>query len=96
MLNKGRVVAQGRVEDLLDGQKPSVRLTVPDSEAAVRTFESLPGVENVQASGNTLIVIGVTSQAVMNHLLQHHIIPTEIAAQKGDLESLFMEVTSVN
>ena len=96
VLNKGRIVAQGRVEELLNGQKPSVRLTVPDTTAAVRAFESLPGVENVQASGDTLIVMGVTSQAVMNHLLQHHIIPTEITAQKNDLESLFMDVTSVN
>jgi hypothetical protein len=38
--------------------------------------------------------MGVTSQAVMNHLLQHHIIPTEITAQKSDLESLFMDVTA--
>jgi hypothetical protein len=30
----------------------------------------------------------------MNQLLQHHIIPTEITAQKSDLESLFMELTS--
>lgn len=96
VLNQGRVVAQGRVQDLLNVQKPSVRLTVADTGAAVRAFESLPGIENVQASGDTLIVIGVTSQAVMTHLLQHHIIPTEITAQKSDLESLFMDVTSAN
>ena len=96
VLNKGRIVAQGRVQDLLDGQKPSVRLTVPDTGAAVRALESLPGVENVQASGDTLIIMGVTSQTVMTHLLQHHIIPTEITAQKSDLESLFMDVTSAN
>ncbi|MCL4271818.1 MAG: ABC transporter ATP-binding protein [Anaerolineales bacterium] len=96
VLNRGRVVAQGRVEDLLNGQKPSVRLTVPDTGTAVRAFESLSGVENIQASGNTLIVTGVTSQTVMNHLLEHHIIPTEITAQKSDLESLFMDLTTTN
>ncbi len=94
VLNKGAVVAQGRVDELLDGQKPSVRLTVNDTSAAVRALESLSGIENVQASGNTLIVIGVTSQDVMNHLLQQHVIPTEITAQKSDLESLFMDVTA--
>ena len=96
VLNWGRVVAQGRVEDLLNGQKPSVRLTVNDTGAAVRALESLNGIENVQASGDTLIVLGVTSQTVMKHLLEHHIIPTEITAQKSDLESLFMDVTSAN
>ena len=96
VLNKGRVVAQGRVDDLLNGQKPSVRLTVSDTEAAVRAFESLQGVENIQANGESIIVMGVPSQVVMNHLLQHHIVPIEITAQKSDLESLFMDVTSAN
>lgn len=96
VLNWGRVVAQGRVRDLLNGAKPSVRLTVPDTGAAVRALESLNGIENVQASGDTLIVLGVTSQTVMSHLLEHHVIPTEITAQKNDLESLFMDVTSAN
>ena len=94
VLNKGVVVAQGRVDELLDGQKPSVRLTVNDTSLAVRALESLSGIENVQASGNTLIVIGVTSQDVMNHLLQRQVIPIEITAQKSDLEALFMDVTS--
>ncbi len=96
VLHRGRVIAQGRVDDLLNRQKPAVRLTVHDAEAAVRAFESLPGVENVQASGNSLLVLGVDSQAVMNHLLQHHVIPTEITAQKTDLESVFMDLTSAN
>ncbi|MGE5775015.1 MAG: ABC transporter ATP-binding protein [Chloroflexota bacterium] len=94
VLNKGAVVAQGRVDELLNGQKPSVRLTVSDTSLAVRALESLSGIENVQTSGNTLIVLGVTSQDVMNHLLQQHVIPTEITAQKSDLESLFMDVTA--
>lgn len=94
VLNKGQVVAQGRVVDLLNAQKPAVRLTVKDTGVAVRALESLSGIENVQASSDTLIIMGVTTQSVMNHLLEHHIIPTEISAQKGDLESLFMELTS--
>lgn len=94
VLNQGRVVAQGRVDELLNAQKPSVRLSVNDTSAAVRALESLSGIESVQASGNTLILLGVTPQAVMNHLLEKHVIPTEITAQKSDLESLFMDLTS--
>jgi ABC-2 type transport system ATP-binding protein len=94
VLNRGRVVAQGRVDDLLNAQKPAVRLTVSDTGLAVRALESLSGIENVQASSDTLIITGVTTQSVMNHLLQHHVVPTEITAQKGNLESLFMELTS--
>ena len=96
VLHRGRVVAQGRVDELLNRQKPAVRLTVHDAEAAVRAFESLAGVENVQASGNSLLVLGVDSQSVMNHLLQHHVIPIEITAQKTDLESVFLDLTTAN
>jgi ABC-type multidrug transport system ATPase subunit len=93
VLNKGRVVAQGRVDELLNGQKPSVRVTVSDTSAAVRAFETLSGIENVETSGNTITVTGVSSQEIMNHLLQNHVIPSEISAQKSDLEALFLNVT---
>ncbi len=95
VLNKGRVVAQGRVEELLNSGKPAVRLTVHDAIAATEVLRALPGVEQVQCDGDSsLIVIGATSQEVMNHLLQQHVIPSEITAQKNDLESLFMDVTA--
>ncbi len=95
VLNKGRVVAQGRVEELLNSGKPAVRLIVRDANAAIEALHALPGVEQVQCDGDsTLIVIGATSQDVMNHLLQQHVIPSEITAQKNDLESLFMDVTA--
>jgi ABC-2 type transport system ATP-binding protein len=95
VLNKGRVVAQGRVEDLLNSSKPTVRLNVPSSSIeAAALLQSLPGVESVQSNGNSLIVTGIESQDIMACLLQHNIIPTEIAIQKSDLESLFMNVTS--
>ncbi len=95
VLNKGRVVAQGRVDELLNAQKPAVRLTVRDVCAAEQVIRSLPGVEQVNSNGmDTLIVTGATSQSVMNQLLQHHIIPSEITAHKSDLESLFLDVTA--
>lgn len=94
VLNKGHVVAQGRVDDLLSGQKPSVRVTVTDTSAAMRAFETLSGIESLETSNNTITLIGVTTQGVMNHLLQRQIIPSEIVAEKIDLETLFMDVTS--
>ncbi len=95
VLNNGRVVAQGRVDELLNGGKPAVRLTVHDPHAAAPLLQSIPGVEQVQLNGgNTLIVIGATSQEVMNQLLRHQVVPSEITAQKSDLETLFMDVTA--
>ncbi len=94
VLNKGRVVAQGRVNELLGAQKPAVRLRVTDSDAAARVLQTMSGVDSIQADGDWLIVAGVEPQAVMNHLLRQNIIPQEITAQKSNLESLFMNVTS--
>jgi ABC-2 type transport system ATP-binding protein len=94
VLNKGRVVAQGRVAELLGAQKPAVRLKVTDSDAAARVLQTMSGVDSIQADGDWLIVSGVEPQAVMNHLLRQNIIPQEITAQKSNLESLFMNVTS--
>jgi len=96
VLNKGRVVAQGRVEDLLNGSKPTVRVGVAAPADAVRVLQSLPGVESIHPNGSSILITGVESQVIMSHLLQHNIIPTELAAQKSDLESLFMDVTSAN
>lgn len=96
VLNKGHVVAQGRVDDLLSGQKPPVRVTVGDTSAAMRAFETLAGIESLETSDHTITLIGVTSQDVMNHLLQRQIIPSEITAEKIDLERLFLDVTSAD
>lgn len=95
IIDHGRIVAQGRVDDLLNGQKPGVRVTVSDIESAARALGTLPNVD-VQVNGSSLMVNGADSQTIMNHLLQHHIIPTEIAIQKNDLEALFMDVTSID
>ncbi len=96
VLNKGRVVAQGRVDELLNAQKPAVRLRVANSGEATQALQTMPGVDSIRADGEWIIVSGVESQAVMNHLLRQNIIPQEITAHKTDLESLFMDVTSAN
>jgi len=96
VLNQGRVVAQGRVAELLNAQKPAVRLRVANSGEATQALQTMPGVDSIRADGEWIIVSGVESQAVMNHLLRQNIIPQEITAHKTDLESLFMDVTSAN
>jgi len=97
VLNKGRVVAQGCVDELLNGSRPTtVRLSVSSPAEAAVALQSLPGVESIHPNGKSIVVKGVESQVIMNHLLAHNIIPIEISAQKTDLESLFMDLTSAN
>lgn len=94
VLNKGKVVVQGLVSELLAAQKPAVRLKLPAACDPTHALHDLPGVEELQTDGAWTIVSGVETQAVMSHLLRQNIIPQEIAAHKTDLESLFMEVTA--
>ncbi len=96
VLNKGRVVAQGRVADLLNAKQPSLRLSVSNPGEAARLLQSFPGVESVHTDSTGLFVTGAESQAVMKHLIAHSIIPTEISVVKNDLEALFMDVTAAN
>jgi ABC-type multidrug transport system ATPase subunit len=93
VLHKGRVVAQGHVADLLSQSKPVVRVMVADVETAVAALQSLPHIESIRPNGASILVVGQESQAILTHLLQHNIIPSEIAAQPISLESLFMDVT---
>jgi len=89
VLEKGRVIAQGRVEDLLKMQRPVVNLEVSNVTAAYTLIQSLPGVEDVQIYGNhAVIVSGVDSHVLMNHLARNNIVPHEVTPHTSSFESL--------
>jgi ABC-2 type transport system ATP-binding protein len=92
VLNKGKIVAQGAVNELL-GQKQVVRVRVPSPAEATEALSSLPGVKDIQPNGAYVAVSGVSSQDVVAHLVAHNIVPSEISAGQNDLESLFLELT---
>lgn len=92
VLNRGAIVAQGRVEELLKGDA-AVKVRVPDPGKAADTLRSLPGVETVTRNGAFVTVTGRESEAVVAHLAQHGIIPSEVTTPQSDLESLFMQLT---
>ena len=94
VLNRGKVVAQGRVEELLRGQSPGVRLRVPTIEPAADLLRGLPGVRSVAVEDGALVVSGADNQTVLQHLLTHGIVPTEVSAYTADLETLFLSVTA--
>lgn len=94
VLNKGKVVAQGCVSDLLRAQEPAVRLKLtPDCDPAA-VLRGLAPAESIERDDDWVIIRGVETQAALNHLLGQGIIPLEITAYKTDLEALFMDVTA--
>lgn len=92
VLRKGKVIAEGLVDDLL-GSKEIVKVRVPAPEKAIRLLQNLPGSREVRSNGAHLIVSGVSSQAVVAHLASNGIVPSEVTSGGSDLESVFIELT---
>ncbi len=95
VLNRGVVVAQGRVKDLLNHKKPAVLLKLDRPQEKVELIKNIPGVNAVHLNGDEWLTIeGSDSQTVMEALLKQSIVPLEISTQKTDLETLFMDLTA--
>ncbi|MFZ6030677.1 MAG: ABC transporter ATP-binding protein [Chloroflexota bacterium] len=92
VLNKGRLVAQGSVSELL-GKEKRVRVRVPSPGEAATLLLTVPGVSNVRPNGAYVEVSGVTGETVVAALTSNGIIPSEVINGQSDLESLFLSLT---
>ncbi|HZJ03470.1 MAG TPA: ABC transporter ATP-binding protein, partial [Thermoleophilia bacterium] len=92
VLDHGRLVAEGPVQDLLRGPQ-SVRVRVPSPVDAARALADLPGVERIEPNGCYVHVAGVTSEEVIVHLVERRIVPSEVTSGGADLESVFLSLT---
>ena len=93
VLNKGRVVAQGPVAELLGRRAAAVKVRVPSPAEAATLLLTLPGAGEVVPDGAYVTVSGVSSEVVVKHLTSCGIIPSEVTQARPDLESLFLELT---
>ena len=92
VIRQGKIVAQGAVDDLLNQSGQSIRLKVKNPTKAGELLAQLPQAQIV-TNGAYVQVSGVESETAVAHLTQNGIIPSEVAVQKSDLESLFLELT---
>jgi ABC-2 type transport system ATP-binding protein len=92
VLNRGRVVAQGPVGELLGG-KTVVRVTVTAPQDAAAVLNKLPGVQDIKVNGRGFEVCGLSGQAVIAQLVASGHVPSEVTAGRGDLESVFLALT---
>ena len=93
VLNRGQIVADGKVSDLLGQQQMMVKIGVNSPAEAQSALQSLAGVEQVVVNGRYLEVSGVGGEQIVRHLAQHDIYPGEVISQRINLESLFLEMT---
>jgi ABC-type multidrug transport system ATPase subunit len=92
VLNKGKVVAQGSVGELLS-KEPVLRVRVASPQAAVEALRPLPGISHLSANGAYVEVRGPRPEAVITHLVNSGLAPSEAHEERPDLESLFLRLT---
>ncbi len=92
VLNKGVIVAQGRVDELLDAGAV-VKVRVADTQQAAACLRTLAGVQGVEPNGKWVTVSGRSSEDVVAHLVGHGIVPAEVTTPQNDLEDLYMRLT---
>lgn len=96
VLNKGKIVAEGEVSALLGNRRQAqalVKVQIEQPRRAAELLAQLPGANNIQPNGEYVTVSGVSSQAVIKHLVECGSIPSEVVNVRPDLESLFLELT---
>jgi ABC-2 type transport system ATP-binding protein len=96
ILNHGRVVAQGGVQELL-GRTDRIEVHIDRAEEASRVLEKLPWVTGVSREGEDLIVAApIARSADINRVLaENGLYASIIRPRQESLERYFLELTGV-
>jgi len=89
VIDHGRLITQGSLEDLLDGGM--IRVVVEDSDAAMRVL-SAAGMESRQDDGG-LVVDAADGADIVKTLAEAGIYPSEVKPERTSLESVFLGIT---
>ncbi|MGZ6827957.1 MAG: alpha/beta fold hydrolase, partial [Mycobacteriales bacterium] len=95
VMSRGKVVAQGSVDDLLS-DSGTVHIDVPevDRDRAAEVALAMPGVVSVHRDGQAVVVeLGSASQADVVATLVHADVDVHGIASRRRLEDVFLELT---
>lgn len=95
IIGNGRLLASGRVEDLLDGGTSSYRVTLADPQAAHRVLEEA-GFTVATNESDHLLVEGDDPAAITRTLAGADLWLTGLSAVRPDLETVFLELTAAD
>jgi ABC-2 type transport system ATP-binding protein len=95
ILNKGKVIAQGKVSELLS-QTHKIEMRINSVSEVAKVLLSLDWVEDVEIDGDILRVPGSPDRApeLLATLAHHHHFPFEVRPVISSLESVFLELTN--
>jgi ABC-type multidrug transport system ATPase subunit len=94
VLDRGRIITQGRVQTLLGKGEALVHVRVPSPTEAATALLTLTGVTEVVPNGAYLTVRGISAESVISFLVARGIIPSEVTNGRPDLEQLFLQWTN--
>jgi ABC-2 type transport system ATP-binding protein len=94
VLNRGELLAQGLIDDLVRRDK-ALRIEVADLSAAAGCLANLPNIGQVTVENDHLLVEATLDQAerISAHLAQVGIYPRRIEPVGSDLEDFFLDLT---
>jgi ABC-2 type transport system ATP-binding protein len=94
ILNRGRVVVQGKVADLLGGHG-TIDVHIASAAAAQGVLARAPWVREVTRDGDHLTVTASLDRVpdVIQTLGEHGLYPSEVRPQEQSLEQYFLDVT---
>ena len=94
IVTRGRLVASGRVSDLIGGGKSAVRVRVASADAAAATSALEADGLTVRAEQDALVVEGTSEPARVSRLLgERGVWLSELTPLGSDLESVFLGLT---
>jgi ABC-type uncharacterized transport system ATPase subunit len=94
ILNKGQVIAQGKVKDLLS-QAHAVELRIEAAEKAIEVLSRLDWVRGTSKEGDWLHIQSSPERApdLLAALAEHSLFPFEVRPVASTLESVFLDLT---
>ena len=95
ILSKGKLIAQGKVADLLRQSREQVRVRTTDDDAAVGIISALDWVEAVTPEAGALMVTAPTDRSgeLTAALSRSAVYVTEMTPVQASLEEYFLDVT---
>jgi ABC-2 type transport system ATP-binding protein len=96
IVDRGRVVATGTPQGLIDLHAPQVLVRFSTTEAGLDFLYRVPGVEAVERRGERIEVAGTGAvlALVASTLVEHGIVPTDLRTERATLEDVFLRLTS--
>lgn len=95
VLSRGKILAQGSLDTLMDARAQTARITVSDAATGAGLLHAVPGIDRVTVDGTTLTVHlrDATTEQCNRILVEGGVDVAELSRDQPSLEDLFVSLT---